>query len=93
MRHPRHDDLLGDLVRELIDEHNTLIARIEYLESLWEEEAEAEEVSPDVTYAVELRVQPPISEPFSPLAAWDEAVASYSNYIEANDVYNLKGYL
>ena len=91
MRHPSNDDLLGDLVRELIDEHNTLIARIEYLESLWE--AEAEEVSPDVSCVVELRDQPPISEPFSPLAAWDEAVASYSNYIEANDVYNLKGYL
>jgi len=91
MRDPRPTELFQDVIQELIDEHNTLIARIEYLESLWEEEAE--EASPDATYAVELRDQPPISEPFSPLAAWDDAVERYSHYIEANDVYNLKGYL
>ena len=93
MKDPHPGISVQDVIKELIVEHNTLIARIEYLESLWEAEAEAEEVSPDVTYAVELRDQPPISEPFSPLAAWDDAVERYSHYIEANDVYNLKGYL
>jgi len=87
------------LVRDLIEEHNQLVDRVYSLEGRIEEmEAAWAAVEPDepvaeVQVVTELTRPEPISEAFSPLAKWEEAVAHHAHYLVEADVYSHGSYL